>query len=238
LYAVNDRRVKLLFGPYQPPALRRGDRATCLFRDCDVIITSWTDARTSWPRCRAEGTRGGGSGLLVDEELARAVRNESAAAICHWWGVSENAVWAWRKALGAERMDSAGSRRLIEAASEAGASQIRGKPIPADVLEERQRRAEENNQPRRYQRWTEAEVALLGKFTDAQVAARLKRTIAAVQVMRNLRGIPSARDRRQQPKRRKGWRPFWKEKDLLLLGATADAELAKALRRRTEKAVR
>src|SRR5262249_39550612 len=33
------------------------------------------------PRCRLADGPGGGSGLLVDEELARAVRHESAAAI-------------------------------------------------------------------------------------------------------------------------------------------------------------
>jgi hypothetical protein len=32
-------RTKLLFGPYQAPALKRGDRVTCLFRDCDVVET-------------------------------------------------------------------------------------------------------------------------------------------------------------------------------------------------------
>jgi hypothetical protein len=32
---------------------------------------------------------GCGSGVLLEEELARAVRHESAAAICHWWRVSE-----------------------------------------------------------------------------------------------------------------------------------------------------
>jgi hypothetical protein len=32
-------RYKLLFGPYQVPALKRSDRATCLFRDCDVVVT-------------------------------------------------------------------------------------------------------------------------------------------------------------------------------------------------------
>ena len=62
-------RVKLLFGPYNPPPLRRGDRATCLFRDCEVAITSWTDAPIPWPRCRAAHHRRGGPGLLVDEEL-------------------------------------------------------------------------------------------------------------------------------------------------------------------------
>jgi hypothetical protein len=39
-----DDRVKLLFGPYRPPRLRPGDRATCLLRDCAVVITSITDA--------------------------------------------------------------------------------------------------------------------------------------------------------------------------------------------------
>jgi hypothetical protein len=75
----NDR-TKLLFGPYRVPRLRRGDRATCLFKDCDVAITGWTDARISWPRCLQLGTKGHPS-PLVDEELARAVRHEPAAAL-------------------------------------------------------------------------------------------------------------------------------------------------------------
>jgi hypothetical protein len=32
-------RFQLLHGPYTATALKRGDRATCLFRDADVIIT-------------------------------------------------------------------------------------------------------------------------------------------------------------------------------------------------------
>jgi hypothetical protein len=58
------------------PALRRGDRATCLYLDAEVIVTSWSDGRIPWPRCQRPGERGG-SGLLVDEELARAVRLEA-----------------------------------------------------------------------------------------------------------------------------------------------------------------
>jgi hypothetical protein len=51
---MTDReRVKLLFGSYQAPPLKRGDRAVCPFRACAVVITSWTDARIPWPRCRA-----------------------------------------------------------------------------------------------------------------------------------------------------------------------------------------
>ena len=88
VWAVDHRdRHRLLHGPYRPPALRRGDRAVCLARDCDVIVTSWTDARISWPRCRALGHARRRSGILVDEVLAGAIRNESAAAIGYWWGV-------------------------------------------------------------------------------------------------------------------------------------------------------
>ena len=55
-------RVKLLLGPYKAPSLRRGDRATCLLRDCTVVITSWSSARIPWPRCRALDGTGGVSG--------------------------------------------------------------------------------------------------------------------------------------------------------------------------------
>ncbi|HZY89153.1 MAG TPA: hypothetical protein VFE78_30300, partial [Gemmataceae bacterium] len=72
-------RAKLLFGPYASPRLRRGDRAACLYKDCDVVVTGWTDARTPWPRCRPLDVPKSRPSLLVDEELARAIRHESAA---------------------------------------------------------------------------------------------------------------------------------------------------------------
>ena len=59
-------RVKLAFGPYMPPPLRRGDLASCQFRVCEVVVTGWSDAPIPWPRCRAADGTGGGSGLLVD----------------------------------------------------------------------------------------------------------------------------------------------------------------------------
>jgi hypothetical protein len=75
-------RVRLMFGPYKPPKLRRGRRATCLYRNADVVITGWSAGRIPWPRCRTlDDHGGGGSGLLVNEELAYAVRHESAAAM-------------------------------------------------------------------------------------------------------------------------------------------------------------
>jgi hypothetical protein len=105
---TNPDRLKLLFGPYHAPPLKRGDRATCLYRDALAVVTGWTDAPIPWPRCRALDSPGGGSGLLVDDELARAVRHESAAAVMHWWGSSMGAVCRWREALGVTRRDNEG----------------------------------------------------------------------------------------------------------------------------------
>jgi hypothetical protein len=43
-------KCRLLHGPYDPPPLKRGDRADCYLRGT-VKIISWTAARISWPRC-------------------------------------------------------------------------------------------------------------------------------------------------------------------------------------------
>jgi hypothetical protein len=117
------RRPVLIAGPYVAPLLSKGQRATCLYRDADVIVTGWTTAPIAWPPCRAIGTHGGGSGLLVDEELARAVRTESSAAIQHWFGVTHDDVVArWRRALGVKQWEPEGSRRLHRQNSEKGAA--------------------------------------------------------------------------------------------------------------------
>ena len=102
---------ELLFGPYRAPALRVGDRALCLYKDCLVKVTSWTDAPLSWPRCRPVDVPKSHPSLLVDEELARAVRHESAAALRYWWGVSALVVWKWRRVLAKLRFRRAWPRR-------------------------------------------------------------------------------------------------------------------------------
>jgi hypothetical protein len=84
---VTPENALLLSGPYRPPRLKVGDRATCLYRDRDVAVTGWTDARIPWPRGLPLGRKGQPS-LVVNEALARAVRRESARAVCFWWGVS------------------------------------------------------------------------------------------------------------------------------------------------------
>jgi hypothetical protein len=72
-------QCKLLHGPYRPPRLHVGARAECHLRGT-VVITSWTDAKISWPRCLPVASKGHPS-LLLDDELARAVRTEAAAAV-------------------------------------------------------------------------------------------------------------------------------------------------------------
>jgi hypothetical protein len=189
---VANERVKLLHGPYKTPRLRRGDRTFCLFRDCDVIVTGWTDARISWPRCRPLDVPRTHPSLLVDEELARAIRHESAAAIQCWWGVSNGVVHRWRRMLGVTRTNNDGSRRLIRAASERGAEQQRGKPLTPGQVERRRRTARELNLGS-YLRpgyhgpwWTKAEMALLGRLSDDEVARRTGRSFNAVRQKREL----------------------------------------------------
>jgi hypothetical protein len=197
-------RHRLLFGPYRPLPLARGSRAFCLLRDCPVIITSWTDAPIPWPRCRALDGPGGGSGILLDEELARAVRHESAAAMCYWWGVSEGVVWRWRKALAVTRTSNDGTRRLIRASAKAGAADVRGRTLPPDQIERRRQTALALNLARFLRsgyhgpRWTAGQLRLLGRLPDAEVAAKIGRTPNAVRVKRSRQGIPSARDARRR----------------------------------------
>lgn len=172
-------RLRFLFGPYRPPALRRGDITYCCFRDSQVIITGWSNGLIQWPRCRALGSRGG-SGLLVDETLAFVVRHESAVAIKHWFGVSTKAVWNWRTALAVRRMDNPGSRRLILAACNLGARtmQIYGLPDHVcNLISERSRRlnlirfarAKPAKRP-----WTAGELEQLGQVEDSLLGAQRK----------------------------------------------------------------
>jgi hypothetical protein len=183
---------KLLHGPYNPPALRRGDRTQCLYRDTEVVITSWTDARIPWPRCRAIGVRGG-SGLLLTEELVRAIRTECAEAIKHWFGVSANAVWNWRKAFDVARWGTEGSRRLLLQMCEAGAKKLRGKKRPLAAIQKQIQTCRQLGYKPPQKRWAmtgwkQWQLDLLGTAPDAELAARFGRTVTAVRVMRNRLG--------------------------------------------------
>jgi hypothetical protein len=122
----------------------------------------------------------------VDEELARAIRHESVVAIRFWWGVGAEVLKKWRRALGVTRTNNEGSRRRIRAASELGAAKQRGKPLPPEQVERRRRMAHELCLWRFLRPgyhgpwWTAAEVALLGRLPDEEVAQRTGRSANAV----------------------------------------------------------
>ena len=48
-----------LIGTYFALAVREGERVTCLYRNADCVVTSWSNGRITWPRVRAHVTDGG-----------------------------------------------------------------------------------------------------------------------------------------------------------------------------------
>jgi hypothetical protein len=125
---VKLNRYRLLGALYRPLTVRVGDRVACLYRDRDIIVKNWTVAPLSWPMGVPVGGMGA-LGIIVDEELARAIRAESAAALGHWWGVGVKPVWRWRKAFAIGRAGTPGSARLVQAAAQLGANAMKAKEV-------------------------------------------------------------------------------------------------------------
>ncbi len=154
-------------------------------------MTSWTDARIPWPRCRALHTHGG-SGILVDETLACVIRHESALAIRYWWGVTTKTVAWWRRALGIlGRADTEGSRRLITAASRLGARTMKLYGLTDEQCNRMSERSRRLNLVRFARAkpaippWTDIELRILEEeYDDAEVAEAIGRSEDAVRVMR------------------------------------------------------
>jgi hypothetical protein len=216
-------RVALLHGPYRAPALRKGDRAACFFRDGDVVVTSWTDAPIPWPRCRSVEHKRSAPGLLVDDELLRAIRHESAAAVRHWWGVSDFVVWRWRRAFQVDKVNNHGSNRLVRAAAEKGAVVIQAREFTQAERDAKRRIAIDKDLQRhlraaiREDTWTEEEIALLGQVPDTEVERRTGRTAEAVRQKREELGRPHPTT------------THWTAEGIALLGILADAQVAKRL---------
>jgi hypothetical protein len=168
-------KTGLLFAPYSPPTLKAGDRIFCLYRDAEVVVYDWSLAPVPWPLCYEVGMRGAGKGILVDEELARAIQHESALAIQYWWGVCQKTVCKWRASFGIRRLAAEGSRRLIHQAARNGLN------------------ARQHGSQGEVRLWTDAELALLGTLHDVEVACRIGRTYHAVRNMRGQLGLPAVK---------------------------------------------
>ena len=98
-----------LLGTYRTPRVRVGRVLTCEARDCDVIVTGYSEARIRWPLGRRP--RQAAKALVVYGDLARAVRRESNQAVCYWFGITPQTVSKWRKAL-AVGLTNDGTHRL------------------------------------------------------------------------------------------------------------------------------
>lgn len=190
----------LLAAPYSPPAVRPGEHVTCLYRDGDAVVTSWTAAPIPWPRCRAAES-GGGQGLLMTDELARAVRTESAEALKYWFGVGTGAVWRWRKWAGfSGTATTPGSKAAHGHATTAGGQAMKDRgwtDAERDAIAATCRRL--GRRPERWadRRWTPEQDSVLGTEPDVVTAARYGRSETAVRVRRSRLGVPSFRDRRR-----------------------------------------
>jgi hypothetical protein len=102
-------RVKLLFGPYEPPAVRLGQIVHCAIRG-DLEVVGMSAGPIPWPIGRRP-PKGRARSLIVTGGLVEAIRRESVGAIGHHWRVSTQTVWVWRKALGVQD-STEGTRRL------------------------------------------------------------------------------------------------------------------------------
>jgi hypothetical protein len=87
-----------------------------MLRDGPVVVSGWTDAPIPWPRCHCDSRPGEGRGsrwgLLVDEELLRAIRHESVTAVAYWWGVSTATVVRWRRVFAVNPRENEGTYQL------------------------------------------------------------------------------------------------------------------------------
>ena len=90
-----------LLGSYSTPLFTYGSVVLCQWRGA-VEITGLTNARIPWPVGKRRGERGKTHVLYAD--LVTALKRESLAAVCYWWGVSDQTVTRWRRELGVGAM--------------------------------------------------------------------------------------------------------------------------------------
>lgn len=187
-----------------------------MYRRAQCKVTAWTDAPIPWPRVLPEKSRGR-PGLLVNTELRRAVRTESAEALMHWFGISGHFAWKLRKWAGVGgQIGTPGSESLHREKSTRGAEQVKARTwTPAE-------RAEKGRIARRLglrptgrwagRGWTSDEEALLGTDHDAAIADRIGRSVNAVMIRRVGLNVPAFSGR------------SWTAEEIALLG-TADDEV-------------
>jgi hypothetical protein len=114
---------------------------TCEARDCDVIVTGYSDARIPWPKGRQRGSPS--SGLVLYGALAEAVRREANQAVAYWFGVSDQTVSKWRKALGVDTTNVGTHRLRVGYGAEEWFAEVGAKGRATPWTDERRRKMSE-----------------------------------------------------------------------------------------------
>jgi hypothetical protein len=198
------QHVKLL-GRYKTPRFRYGDVVLCELRG-SVKIVGLTNARIPWPKCRA----GRAHAIILYGDLAEAVRRESVEAVKHWFGVGDDRVWKWRKALGVER-ENEGTRALLS----------RITPLTVQSSKARRRLKPALRSP---ERAAKIAAARLGKPMPAQTRKALRLAHAGRKPSAVTRLKLSAAHKGRRPPAAKG--PPWTGAEDALLGTMRDKDVA------------
>jgi hypothetical protein len=108
-----EERCRLLFGPYEPPLVKRGFLVDEVRGQ--VPFDCFTNALIPWPKAKRRG-RGGSGGIILCGDLLRALAHESLSAISHYWGVCRGTVISWRRWLGLTSQEhrTEGAERLVK----------------------------------------------------------------------------------------------------------------------------
>jgi hypothetical protein len=161
----------------------------------------------------AHQRNGGKKTLILCGDLVKAVRSESARAIQHYWGVKDDTVGTWRKALGVEN-NNAGTRALRSRQWQIGGVGEATRPGPG--LEA------SFHSPERAAKIASAK---RGKPQTPHIAEMLRRARLGIKHTAETRRKMSEAAKNQGRRIRYG-RPFTADEDALI-GRMPDAEVAK-----------
>jgi len=106
---LSDKNRYKLLHKYRAPNYQWGQRVYCYSRKRVVEVGRYSDGPIYWPCVKKTGRKS----LILCDDLVKAVKVESEIAVAHWWGVSVNTVWKWRKALGVGQITT-GTNRLYK----------------------------------------------------------------------------------------------------------------------------
>jgi hypothetical protein len=109
-YLAHEERCRLLYGPYEPPLVKRGFLVDAIRGK--VRFSRFTNTPIPWPKFQNQ-SKGGSGGIVLCGDLIRALTDESGPAVAYHWGVCQGTVRTWRRALELKGRN-AGSHRLIE----------------------------------------------------------------------------------------------------------------------------